>query len=249
MRLDRIIAVRTSKTVYKDGDLAIKVFDSSYSKADILHEALQQTRMEEAGINVPSVRGIEQIDGKWAIISELISGKTLFRLMQENPNEDDNHIKILASVHSELTKKEAPLIIRLNDRLIRKIQAVNLSNPIKKELFSILNKKEQTFNVCHGDLTPSNIIISKDGTPYILDWSHSTSGNPASDAAISYLLLSIRHGKDIAEKYLDLFCNFRQIDKEEIESWMPLMAAAQLQKCRPCERAELKAQVDKSFKI
>ena len=36
MNLDRIIAVRTSKTVYRDGDKAIKVFDEDYSKADVL---------------------------------------------------------------------------------------------------------------------------------------------------------------------------------------------------------------------
>ena len=36
MKLDKVIAVRTNKTVYRDGHLAIKVFDSDYSKADVL---------------------------------------------------------------------------------------------------------------------------------------------------------------------------------------------------------------------
>lgn len=42
MNLDRIIAVRNNKTVYRDGVHAIKAFDSSFSKADILNEALNQ---------------------------------------------------------------------------------------------------------------------------------------------------------------------------------------------------------------
>ena len=46
MKLDRIIAVRTGKTIYRDGDRVIKVFDSDYSKADILNEALNQARIE-----------------------------------------------------------------------------------------------------------------------------------------------------------------------------------------------------------
>lgn len=50
MKLDRIIAVRTGKTVYRDGDRVIKVFDSDYSKADILNEALNQARIEETGL-------------------------------------------------------------------------------------------------------------------------------------------------------------------------------------------------------
>ena len=32
---DRIIAVRTGKTVYRDGDTAVKVFDADYAKPEI----------------------------------------------------------------------------------------------------------------------------------------------------------------------------------------------------------------------
>ena len=52
MNLDRIIAVRNSKTLYRDGDKCIKVFDENYSKADILNEALNTARVEETGLNI-----------------------------------------------------------------------------------------------------------------------------------------------------------------------------------------------------
>lgn len=59
MKLDKVIAVRTNKTVYRDGHLAIKVFDSDYSKADVLNEALNQARVEETALNVPPpARGV-----------------------------------------------------------------------------------------------------------------------------------------------------------------------------------------------
>ena len=57
MKLEKVIAVRTDKTVYRDGDLAIKVFGSDYDKADILNEALNQARVEETGLNVPQAGG------------------------------------------------------------------------------------------------------------------------------------------------------------------------------------------------
>ena len=79
MKLDRIIAVRTGKTVYRDGDKVIKVFDSEYSKADILNEALNQARIEETGLNIPKVLEVTMIDGKWAIITEYIEGKIYYR--------------------------------------------------------------------------------------------------------------------------------------------------------------------------
>lgn len=42
MKLEKVIAVRTAKTVYRDGNRAVKVFDEDYKKSDILNEALNQ---------------------------------------------------------------------------------------------------------------------------------------------------------------------------------------------------------------
>ena len=53
MKLDNVIAVRKGKTVYLDGNKVIKLFDSDYSKAAILNEALNQARIEETGLNIP----------------------------------------------------------------------------------------------------------------------------------------------------------------------------------------------------
>lgn len=87
MKLDRVIAVRNNKTVYRDGADCIKVFDSDYSKADILNEALNQARIEETGIRIPKIKEVLTVDGKWAIVSEYIKGKTLAQLMEEHPEK------------------------------------------------------------------------------------------------------------------------------------------------------------------
>ena len=92
MKLDRVIAVRNNKTVYRDGDKCIKVFDANYSKADVLNEALNQARIEETGLNIPKVLEVTMVDGKWAIVSEYIKGKTLARLMQEEPEKKDEYL-------------------------------------------------------------------------------------------------------------------------------------------------------------
>ena len=83
MKFDNVISVGINKTVYRDGDHAIKVFDADYSKADVLNEALNQARVEETGLNIPKAIEVSKIDGKWAIVTEYISGKTLETLMKE----------------------------------------------------------------------------------------------------------------------------------------------------------------------
>ena len=41
---------REHKVIYKDGDKVVKVFDETFSKADVLNEALNMARVEETGL-------------------------------------------------------------------------------------------------------------------------------------------------------------------------------------------------------
>ena len=62
MKLETIIATRPKKTVYRDGDVVIKLFNEDYSKSDILNEALNQARVEETGLAIPKILEITKID-------------------------------------------------------------------------------------------------------------------------------------------------------------------------------------------
>ena len=55
MNLENVIAERKTKTIYRDGDSVVKLFNQNYSKADILNEALNQARVEEVGLNIPKI--------------------------------------------------------------------------------------------------------------------------------------------------------------------------------------------------
>ena len=91
MKLDNIVSTRKNKVIYRDGDACIKVFDESYSKADVLNEALITARIEETGLNIPKLREVTVIDGKWAIVSDYIEGTPLDKLMAENPDKKDEN--------------------------------------------------------------------------------------------------------------------------------------------------------------
>ena len=77
MKLDNVVQVRAAKTIYRDGDRCIKVFNENYSKADVLNEALNHARIEETALNVPKLFEVTTVDGKWAIVMEYIDGITL----------------------------------------------------------------------------------------------------------------------------------------------------------------------------
>ncbi len=244
MKLDTIIAVRTGKTVYRDGDNCVKVFDSGYSKSDVLNEALNQARVEETGLNIPKIKGVTMIDGKWAIVSEFISGKTLQRLMDEEPERKDEYLALLVDIQLSVHAKESPLLTKLKDKMNRKISMSELDATARYELHTRLEGMPKHKKLCHGDFNPSNIIISEDGTPYILDWSHATQGNASADAARTYLLFWLSGDIEGAKKYLDLFCKKSNTAKQYVQKWMPIVAASQSVKGNEKERQFLLSWVD-----
>ncbi len=233
---DRIIAVRTRKTIYRDGDTAVKVFDKDFAKYDVLNEALNQARVEDIGINVPKVLEVKTIDGKWAIVSEFIQGKTLSQLMQENPDKKDDYLEMFVDLQMKVINSRCPLLNKLKDKMNRKINEADLDATTRYELHTRLESMPKHNKVCHGDFNPSNIIVKDDGTPYILDWSHATQGNASADAARTYLLFWLNGDIETAEKYLDLFCRKSDTAKQYIQKWLPIVAASQSVKGKPEER-------------
>lgn len=236
MKLDKIIAVRANKTVYRDGDRCIKVFSEDYSKADVLNEALNQARIEETGLNIPKIHEVTMIDGKWAIVLDYIEGKTLQQMMDEDPDKLDEYLDLFVSLQMEVQRKTCPLLTKLKDKMNRKISQTDLDATTRYELHTRLEGMPKHNKVCHGDFNPSNIIISTDGTAYIIDWSHATQGNASADVARTYLLFCLSGKEDIAKRYLTLFCKKSDTAKQYVQKWMPIVAASQSVKGKPEER-------------
>ena len=244
MKLDRVIAVRNNKTIYRDGEKCVKVFNENFSKADVLNEALNQARIEETELNIPKILEVTMIEGKWAIVSEYIKGKTLAQLMDENEDKKDEYIELLVDLQLQVHSKKSPLLNKLKDKMNRKISETDLDATTRYELHTRLEGMPKHTKVCHGDFNPSNIIITEDGTPYILDWSHATQGNASADVARTYLLFCLGGDTEGAEKYLDLFCKKSDTAKQYVQKWMPIVAASQSVKGNAEEREFLLSWVD-----
>ncbi len=236
MKLDKVIAVRNTKTVYRDDNKCVKVFNEDYSKSDVLNEALNQARIEETGLNIPKLMEVTTVDGKWALVSEYIKGKTLAQLMAENPEKKDEYIEQLVDIQIDIHSKKSPLLNKLKDKMNRKISMTELDATTRYDLHTRLESMPKHNKVCHGDLNPSNIIIAEDGTPYIIDWSHATQGNASADVARTYLLFWLNGDIDGANKYLDLFCAKSNTAKQYVQKWMPIVAASQSVKGNEKER-------------
>ena len=155
----RVIAARTSKTIYREDDKVIKVFDEDFSKADILNEALNIARVEETGIPMPRVQGVEMVEGKWAIVTDFIEGKTMARLMEEEPEKKQQYLERLVDIQMELHTKTAPMLSFLHEKMRRKISQTGLDATTRYELDARLDSLPKHRKLCHGDFNPSNVVI------------------------------------------------------------------------------------------
>lgn len=239
-----LIFERADKEIYRDGGKLVKVFDANYSKANILNEALNNARVEETDLHIPKLQAVQVVDGKWAIILDYIEGKTLQSLMDEHPEKEDEYLNLFVDLQMTVLSKKVPMLNKLKDKMQAKISATGLDATSRYELHTRLDSMPKHTNLCHGDFNPTNIIITKDGTPYIIDWAHATQGNSSADVARSYLLFYLAGKKELAEKYLKLYCKKSDTAIQYVQRWIPIVAASRLVKAPESEKEFLHTWID-----
>lgn len=239
MNFEQVVANRKGKIIYREGNNLIKLFDESYSVANVLNEALNQARIQETELNIPRLQEVTKIDGKWAISMDFIEGKTLEQLIAENPGELDKYLNLFVDTQIDMHSKRSTLLRKLHDKMVDKIDETELEESVKYDLKTRLAGFEKHNKVLHGDFQLSNVIVDTNGRVFIVDWSHATQGNASADVAMTYLLMKMDKKDELAEKYLDLFCSKTNTDKHYVQTWVPIVAGSHLKKCKPENRAML----------
>ncbi len=231
-----LIAQRPGKTIYRDGDKTVKVFDDTFSVPSVLNEALNLARVGESALHIPRLHEVTKIDGKWAIVYDHIEGESIAALMERDPARHDELLELFVDTQIRMHRERIPLLTKLKDKMNRKIDQSDLSATMRYELHTRLEDMPRHDKLCHGDYNTANIILTSDGTPYILDWSHATQGNASADVARTYLMYCLRGMEREAEQYLTLFCEKTNTARHYVKSWLPIVAASQSVKGKPEER-------------
>ena len=113
IKLGKKISEGKTVDVYESGDLAVKVFKPDAPTTVVFYEAFMDSKVEETGLNVPKIKEVELIDGKWAIATDLIKGKTLAQIMQEEPENCDGYLDDMVELQLEIHSKKVTGISKL----------------------------------------------------------------------------------------------------------------------------------------
>lgn len=231
-----IIVKRVHKDVYQAEESIVKVFAKDHPKSAVFNEALNTARVEATGLNISKVREIKEINGKWALVIEYKKGKTLAELMEANPEKLADYMKQFVELQVEMHSKTCPQLNKLKDKLARQINGLKeLDATARYELLAKLEGMPKHTKLCHGDFNPSNVIVGEDGTMSIIDWAHATQGNASADAAMTYLLFALKN-QETADLYMKEFCRQTDTARQYVQQWLPIVAAAQLEKNNELEK-------------
>lgn len=231
MELKNFVASGDFYDVYESDGCAVKVYRDAKYKEKCLYAALTHARVETtlgaSSLKIPVLHEVSLIDGKWAISMDWINGKTLGMLIDENPDKADVYIDKLVDIQCEIHKQYMPLLSKLKDKLARQIKALDQIDEIKKyELLTRLDSMPKHIKLCHNNFSPDCVIINDEGT-YVLNWGSARQGNASADAAKTFLLLSLKR-PELAESFLDKYCQKTGTSKHYVQQWLPIVAAAQL---------------------
>ena len=213
-------------------------------------EAEYVEAVRAVGARAPALLGMEQIFGRPASVWERVEGPSLWQEAIECPHRSADVGRRLAGVQLDLFELVPPVTLPdQRDRLISKIRwsAANVDASLARAL-DLLPARTGTPRLCHGDLHPSNVIVSKDGL-VLVDWFDASRGDRVSDIARSSLTLlgegesTPRHlpGSDprtlavLTQAYLSRLQASLDISPGLLSRWQAINAVARLAEGVPRE--------------
>ena len=251
--------------VYKwEEDKVLKLFYKDFSSNNIKQEADIGIKVKNSGVQSPTVYETINVGERKGIIYEYIDGKSMFKLIEEKPQNTKKYAKKMAQLHSEIHSckdVELPIQKEILKRSIEKSK--QLSKDKVEKILEYLSSLPNGDNICHGDFHPDNIIIAKD-KDITIDWVNAYVGDCRGDVARTCImmkspslppdastitiLLSKFIKKVIYSAYIKEYLRITGMDYKEVDKWILSVAAARLSEKIPQEEKWLLNIIDKRLK-
>jgi aminoglycoside phosphotransferase (APT) family kinase protein len=242
--LGELVARGTRSAIHAYGaGVVVKVPHPETPTEWIESEAEYAEAARAVGAPVPRLFGIEQIGGRAASVWQRVEGISLWQRVVDHPATSAETGRQLAEVQLALFELVPPVTLPdQRDRVVSKIRsaAATLNESLARAL-ELVPPARQPNRLCHGDLHPSNVILSDDG-PMIVDWFDASRGEPIADVARTLVTLlgdgaaAPRHlpGSSaptlatLTDSYLARLSDTLALDDAELFQWQAIQAVARM---------------------
>ena len=239
--LGKPIASGNTAEVYawEDGQV-LKLFHERFAYGAVEYEAKIAQAVHAAGLPVPAVGPIIEVDGRSGLVYERTDGSTMGQVLERKPWNVFTFARLLAELQADMHASGiAPEIPSLRRRLERKIQSAKaLPDNLREAALNALEHMPDGEQLCHGDFHPYNVLMTARG-PVIIDWVDATRGNPVADVVRSSVLIEgavaampsirrrhrevLRWMHAIYRRHYFRLCPDAQ---QQAAAWWPIIAAA-----------------------
>ena len=241
--LEKPIAIGRTAEVYPwESGKVLKVFREWFPIEAAKSECRVATQVFEAGLPVPAVGELLQINGRTGLVYQRIDGDSLLDLIGKQPLRLFTAPFLLAKLHAQVHQCSITDLPNRKQSIGQRIELSKLLTPEKKKrLLQNLEKLPDGTSLCHGDFHPGNILMTISG-PIVIDWMDASSGDPLSDVARTLVLAEGNSPKNagnipsvlakvlklFGQVYLWRYCKLTGAKKEDVLRWIPVTAAARL---------------------
>ncbi len=188
---------RTAHIYAWDNGRVIKVFHNWIGADAIWYEARVGEQLYAAGLPVPRVHEVTEVDQRLGIVYERIEGELLAHLLQRRPWRAGYAGRLMADLHALIHSVKLENLPSLRCLLREAITTApgTLPESSRQQALAVLDALPEDNTVCHGDFHPENIILSGDRT-IVIDWIAAGRGLPALDVMRTGLLMTIGMSPD-----------------------------------------------------
>ncbi len=236
---------RTAQVLAWDNNQVLKLFREGYNISQIQKEERISRTVFEAGLPVPAVHGIVEVEGRYGILFDRVDGPLMMEEMITKPGELTHLTKLFAELHAKMHTITILGLPSQRQKLASQIQsAPRLSDKQREAALSALTRLPEDNKLCHGDYHPGNILMSSRG-PVVIDCADASQGDPHADVARFLLLIQVSEPdmfQDVElrkvirnliqsfplDVYFQRYREFQSLSQEQIDAWRLPLAAARL---------------------
>lgn len=257
----RIAEGRQAEILLRGDGRIIKLYRRASGQREAEVEQAAMTAAKAAGGPAPGAYGIEQVDGRPALIMERIEGIDLLTRLGTKPWTIFGAASMMGRAHAALHAIAGPPELRPAKEALR--EAIETSDrvpaTVRTRALAALDGLPQGDRLCHGDFHPGNIMLTSGG-PVVIDWPNALRGDPAADIARTRLMIEMgelppgapallraldRVGRKVLLwRYPAAYRRLRPIDEAAVRSWHLPVAAHRLTEGIEEERENLLRLVD-----
>jgi Ser/Thr protein kinase RdoA (MazF antagonist) len=188
---DRLLAEGRVAEVYAwDEGRVLKLFRPAWRRTDAEYEFNKARISQKAGLAVPKVYELVEVDGRAGIVYERIDGETMLSALLARPWRWRPFARQLAALQVDMHRRSAPELPNRSAQLRERIESLDqFDAQTKGGILKRLDALADGNRLLHGDFHPDNVMLAKNG-PAIIDWVDAAAGHPLADAARTWLLLT-----------------------------------------------------------